>query len=125
MLNIAVLDTQTCNSNKLTDLTISAQVTCAGAVAYVAVPALFAQPPVATGGAAAALLQLPGAEAAHANSALDLGQAPDVPALAIDEEVAHAAHVAIVEKRSPDLWWQDEVGFQLRQTAQEHVAVQV
>lgn len=98
---------QISNSNELTDLTVGAHETRAGAVAYVAVPALFAQPPVATGGAAAAFLQLPGAEAANADGTLDLGQAPDVPALAVDEEVAHAAHVAIVEKRRPDLRRQD------------------
>lgn len=95
--------------NKLTYLTIGAQVSCAGTVANVAVPALFAQPTIATGGAAAALLQFPGAEAAHANGTLDLSQAPDISALAVDEEVAHTAHVAIVEQCCPDLWWQDEV----------------
>lgn len=113
MLTVAVVVIQTSNPNEFTDLTVGAQVTRAGAVAYVAVPALFAQPSVATGGAAAALLQLAGAETAHADGTLDLSQAPDVPAFAVNEEVAHAAHVAVVEKCRPDLRWKDEVGLQL------------
>lgn len=110
---------------EFTYFTIGAQVSRARAVANVAVPALLAQPPIATGGAAAALLQLPGAEAAHAYGTLDLSQAADIPALAVDEEVAHAAHVAVVEQRRPNLRRQDEVGLQLGQAAQVHVAVQV
>jgi len=108
-----------------TYLTVGSHVSGADAVADVAVPALFAQPRVATGGAAAPLLQLAGAEAADAERALDLGQAADVAALAVDEEVADAAHVAVVEQRRPHLRRQDEVRLGLGETPQVHVAVQV
>lgn len=109
----------------LTYLAVGSKVAGAGTVAYVAVPALLAQSTVATGGAATPLLQLPCAEAAHAKSTLDLGQAPDIAALAIDEEVTHTTYIAIVEQSSPNLWWQDELRLGLGQAAQKHVAVQV
>ena len=109
----------------LTYLTVGAQVPGAGTITYVAVPALLAQPSIATRSAAAALLKLPRAEAAHAQRTLDLSQPADVAALAVDEEVADAAHVAVVQQRRPDLGRQDEVGLKLRQPAQEHVTVQV
>lgn len=98
----------------LTDLTVAAQVSGAGAVADVAVPALLALSSVGTGGAAAPLLKLPRAEAADARRALDLGKAPHVSALPVDEEVAHAAHVAVVEQRGPDLGREDQALPRLR-----------
>lgn len=91
-----------------TDLAVAAQVPGAGAVAYVAVPALLALSSVGAGGAAAPLLELPRAEAADARRALDLGQTAHVSTLAVDEEVADAAHVAVVEQRGPDLGRQDQ-----------------
>lgn len=109
----------------LTDLAVGPQVAGAGTVAYVAVPALLAQPSIATGGAATPLLQLPRAEAAHAKGTLDLGQTPDIAAFAVDEEVTHTTYVAIVEQSSPNLGRQDELRLGLRQAAQKHVAVQV
>jgi len=108
-----------------TDLTVAAQESGAGAVADVAVPALLALSSVGTGGAAAPLLELTRAEAANARHALDLSQTPHVTTLAVDEEVADAAHVAVVEQRGPDLGRQDQALTALRQTAQKHVAVQV
>lgn len=80
----------------LTDVTVAAQEPGAGAVADVAVPALFALSSVAAGGAAAPLLELARAEAADARRALDLGQTAHVSALPVDEQVTHAAHVAVV-----------------------------
>lgn len=80
----------------LTYLTVGTQVSGAGAIAYVAVPTFFTQTCVATGGATTPLLQFTGAETADAECALDLGQTADIAALAIDEEVADAAYVAIV-----------------------------
>lgn len=70
-------------------------------------------------------MQLPCAEAAHAKGTLDLGQAPDIAALAVDEEVTHTTYVAIVEQSSPNLWRQDELRLGLGQAAKKHVAVQV
>lgn len=107
----------------LTYLTIGPKVSGAGAITYVAVPALFAQTPVATGGAATPLLQFTGAETANTKSALDLSQTADIAALAIDEEVAHTTYIAVVQQRGPNLWWQDEVRLRLGQPAQVHIAV--
>lgn len=105
------------NVSLLTYLTVGTQVSGADAITYVAVPALFAQTCVATGGAAAPLLQLTRAEAADTERALDLSQAADIAALAINEEVANAAHVAVVKQRRPHLWRQDEVRLRLGQPA--------
>lgn len=113
------------NITLLTYLTIGPQESGAGAVTYVAVPTFFAQTGIATGGAATPLLQFTGAETAHTKRTLDLGQAADVAALAIDEEVADAAHVAVVKQRRPNLRRQDEVCLQLGQPAQVHIAVQI
>lgn len=109
----------------LTYLAVGPQIAGAGTVAYVAVPSLLAQSSVATGGAATPLLQFPCAEAAHAKGTLDLGKAPDIAALAVDEEVTHTTYVAIVEQSSPNLRRQDELRLGLGQAAQKHVAVQV
>lgn len=109
----------------LTYLTVGTEVSGADAVTDVAVPALFAQACVATGGAAAPLLQFPGAETADPKRALDLSQTANIAALSIDEEVAHAAYVAIVKQRRPDLWRQNEVRLRLGQPTQVHFAVQV
>ena len=98
-----------------TYLTVGTEVSGADAVTDVAVPALFAQACVATGGAAAPLLQFPGAETADPKRALDLSQTANITALSIDEEVAHAAYVAIVKQRRPDLWRQNEVRLRLGQ----------
>lgn len=108
-----------------TDLTVASQESGAGAVADVAVPALLALSSVGAGGAAAPLLELARAEAADARRALDLSQTPHISTLAVDEEVADAAHVAVVEQRGPDLGRQDQALTALRQTAQIHVTVQV
>lgn len=109
----------------LTELTVDAQVSGAGAVTNVTVPPLLAEPPIATGCAAAPLLQFSRAEAANAERALDLGQAANVPTFSVDEEVADTAHVAVVQQRRPHLWRQDESRLGLGQTSQVHVTVQV
>lgn len=93
----------------LTYLTVGTQVSGAGAITDVAVPALFAQTPVATGSTAAPLLQFTGAETADTQSTLDLSQTSDVAALAVDEEIADTAYVAVVKQRRPNLGRQDEV----------------
>ncbi|CAG5929507.1 unnamed protein product [Menidia menidia] len=92
----------------LTYLAVGAQVTGTSAIAYVPIPSLFAHSGIATGSAAASLLQLAGAEAADTQRALNLCQAADISALAVDEEVTDAAHVAVVKERRPNLGRQDE-----------------
>lgn len=99
----------TVTKTPLTYLTIGPQVSGASAVTYVAVPALFAQPSVATGGAATPLLQFTGAETTDTKCTLDLGQAADVAALAIDEKIPHTTYVAVVQQGCPNLRRQDEV----------------
>lgn len=108
-----------------TYLTVGAEVAGSSAVTDVPVPALFAETSITTGGAAAPLLQLPGAEAADTHGALDLSQTADVTALAVDEEVTDTADVAVVKERRPDFWGQNELRLGLRQPAQVHVTVQV
>lgn len=93
---------------------VAAQVSSACAVTDIAVPALLAESTVSTRGAAAPLLELPGAEAADPKRALDLGQAADIAALSVDKEVAHAAHVTVVKQRRPYLRGEDEVLPRLR-----------
>lgn len=99
-----------------TYLAVAAQVSGPCAVTYITVPALLAESSVSTRGAAAPLLELPGAEAADPRSALDLGQAADIAALSVDKKVTHAAHVTIVEQRRPDLGGEDEVLARLRKS---------
>lgn len=109
----------------LTYFTVGPQETGAGAIADVAVPTLLTQACIATGRAAAALLHLPRTEAADPQGALDLSQAAHITALAINEEVTHAAYVAVVEQRRPHLRWQNKVRLGLGQATQVHVTVQV
>lgn len=73
-----------------------------------AVPALPAEGAVSAGLSATADVSLPGAKAADAGGHLHLGQPPQVAALAVDEEVAHAADVAEAEGGGPHLGGQDE-----------------
>lgn len=69
----------------LTFLAAGAQEARSIAVANVAVPPLPAVSAVGARVSGAAGVGLPGAEAADARGALDLGQPPQVPALAVNE----------------------------------------
>ena len=97
----------------------------AGAVADEAVPALLAHAAVLAGVALALLPRLLVARGFDAGAVLRLGDLPDVLAAAVDEEVAHAAHVAVVEHGGPQLGGQDEVGAVGGQPPQVHVPLQV
>lgn len=97
------------NITILTYLAVGPQVSGAGAITYVSVPALFAETCVATRGAATPLLQFTCAETADTKRTLDLSQTAHIAALAVNEEVTDAANVAIVKQCCPNLWRQDEV----------------
>lgn len=60
-----------------------------------------------------------------ASSILCLSNLTDVLAPAVNEKVADAAHVAVVEHGRPQLSGQDEVGAVRGQPPQVHVALQV
>lgn len=107
----------------LTFLAAGAQEPHPAAVAYVAVPTLPAVSAVGACVSGAARVGLPGAGTADARGALDLRQPPQVAALAVDEEVPHAAYVAEAERRRPDLGGQHQGVAVLGQTPEVHVAV--
>lgn len=56
---------------------------------------------------------------------LDLCQASHVLALAVDEEIPDAAHVAVVEQRRPHLGGEHQAQLVLRQTPEVKVVIQV
>lgn len=97
----------------------------AGAIADEAVPALLAHAAVLAGIALALLARLLVARGLDAGAVLRLSDLSDVLAAAVDEEVTHAADVAIVEHGGPQLGGQDEVGTVGGQTPQVHVPLQV
>lgn len=110
----------------LTSLTDPPQKAGPDAVTHEAVPALSTDAPVAAGGGRALLQRLPGAEGGDARSPLGLGQAPEVAAAPVYEEVPHAAHVASPQGRRPHLRGQGQVHPPpLRETAQVQLALQV
>lgn len=89
------------------------------------VPALPTVPSVGACVSATPDVRLPGAEAADTCGTLNLCQPPQVPALAVNEEVSHAAHVAKAERGRPHLGGEHEGVAVLRQTSEIHVPVQV
>lgn len=109
----------------LTFLAAGAQESRPVAVTNVTVPALPAVSAVGAGVSGAARVGLPGAEATDTCGALDLRQPPQVPGLAVDKQVPHAAHVAEAQRRRPDLGGQHQGVAVVRQTPEIHVAVQV
>lgn len=109
----------------LTGLTVGPQVSGAGAVANVAVPAFVAVASVGTGLCAAASVGLPCAGHTDAWCALQLGQAPQVPTPAVHKHVPHAAHEAQAQRCAPHLGRQRKSLAFLRETAKVHLTIQV
>lgn len=110
----------------LTSLTDPPQKAGPDAVTDEAVPALSADAPVATGGRCTLLQRLPGAEGGNTHSPLCLGQAPQVSATPVYEEVPHTAHIASPKRRRPHLRGQGHFHSPpLRETAQVQLALQV
>lgn len=110
---------------RLTPLTGPSPVAGARAVADEAVPAILAHRVVLAGVAVALLGAHPGAGGLHARGVLHLRQLPDVLAAPVDEQVADAANVAVVEHGGPQLRGEDEASAVLWQPAQVHVPLQV
>ena len=120
------MDRGTGVQTSLTSLTDPPQEAGPDAVTDEAVPALAAGTPVAAGSGGTLLQRLPRAEGGHAHSPLRLGQAPEVSAPPVYEEVPHAAHVASPQRCSPHLRWQGQVHPPaFRETAQVQLALQV
>lgn len=90
-------------SETLTLLAAGPEVASTVAVTNVAVPAFSAVSAVGTRVSGAPDMSLPGAEAADTCGALNLGQPPQVPALPVNKEVPHTAHVAKAEGGGPYL----------------------
>lgn len=84
-----------------TSFTGASQEAGSRAVTHVAVPALPADPVVQTGVADALLGCFLGAGGFYPCGLLRLSHAPHVLALAIDEQVPHAAHEAVVQQSRP------------------------
>lgn len=72
-----------------------------GAVADEAVPALLARPVVLARVAVALFARHLAARRLDARHILGLGDLPDVLAASVDEQIPHAAHVAVVEHGGP------------------------
>lgn len=87
----------------LTSFTVGPQVSGAGAVAYVTVPAFVAVAAVGTGFGAAAPVGLACAGDADACRALQLGETPQVLAPAIHKHVPHATYKAQPQRCCPHL----------------------
>lgn len=96
-----------------------------GAVADEAVPALATHTVVLAGVAVALLPADLAAGRLDAGGVLGLGDAPDVLAAAVDEQVPDAAHVAVVQHGRPELSGQHQASPVLRQPPQVHVPLQV
>lgn len=108
-----------------TSFTRAAEVSGTRAVAHVAVPALPADAVVLARVAQALFGRLLGAGGLNPRGLLDLRQASHVLALTVDEEIADAAHVAVVEQRRPHLRGEHQAHLVLRQTPEVKVVVQV
>lgn len=80
-----------------TSFTRASQVSSPRAVTHIAVPALSTDPIVLAGVAQTLLRRLLRAGGLDPSSLLDLGQAPDILTLSINEQIPNAAHVPIVE----------------------------
>lgn len=112
-------------TTRLTPLAGPSPVASARAVADEAVPAILAHGVVLAGVAVTLLGAHPRAGGLDARGVLHFRQLPDVLAAPVDEQVADAAHVAIVEHGGPELGGEDEASAVLRQPAQVHVPLQV
>lgn len=108
-----------------TSLARTSQKPRSGAVAYISIPSLSADAVVLTRVAQALLGCFLGAGRLHPHCLLDLGHAPNIFALAVDEEVAYAAHEAIIQQRRPYLGGKHQTCSFLRKTTEVQVIVQV
>lgn len=108
-----------------TSLAGPAQVACSGTITDVSVPPIPAHAVVFARVAKARFCCFPGAGGLHSRGALHFGHLPDVFALAVDEQVPDAAHVAIVEQSSPHLGGEDEAGFIFWEAPQVQLVIQV
>lgn len=108
-----------------TSLARTSQKAGSGAVAYISIPPLSADAVVLTGVAQALLGWFLGAGRLHPHRLLDLGHSPNVFALAVDEEVAYAAHKAVIQQRRPHLGGKHQTRSVLRKTTKIEVIIQV
>lgn len=108
-----------------TSLAGPAQVACSGTIADVSVPPVPAHAVVFARVAKARFRCFPGAGGLHSSGALHFSHLPDVFALAVDEQIPDAAHVAIVEQSSPHLGGEDEAGFVFWEAPQVQLIIQV
>lgn len=97
----------------------------ARAVTYKAVPAIPAAGIVLAGVAVTLLAAHTVTEGFHTSSVLCLRQLTDVLAATINEQVADAAHISVVQHGCPQLGGKDESSPVFRETPQVHVTFQV
>lgn len=108
-----------------TSFTGASQVAGSRAVTHIAVPALPADPIVQAGVADALLGCFLGAGGFDPRGLLRLSHAPHVLALAIDEQVPHAAHKAVVQQSCPNFSGEHQASLVLGKASQIEVVIQV
>lgn len=113
------------SKKSLTSLARATQEPGSGTVAHVAIPSLSADAVVLTGVTQALLGCFLRAGRLHPHRLLDLSHAPDVFALAVDEEVTYTAHEAVIQQRRPDLGGKHQTGSVLWKTTEVQVIIQV
>lgn len=109
----------------LTSLAGPAKIACSGTIADISVPPIPAHAAVFARVAKARFCCFPGAGRLHSSSTLNFSHLPDIFALAVNEQISYAAHVAIVEQRSPHLGGEDEAGLIFWQAPQVQLVIQV
>lgn len=108
-----------------TSLAGPAKVACSGTITDISVPPIPAHAIVFARVAKARFCCFPWAGGLHSSSTLNFSHLPDVFALAVDEQVSYAAHVAIVEQSSPHFGREDEAGLIFWQAPQVQLIIQV
>ena len=108
-----------------TSLTGPAKIACSGTIADISVPPIPAHAVVFAGVAKARFCCFSWAGGLHASSTLNFSHLPDIFALAINEQISYAAHIAVVEQRSPHLGGEDEASFIFWQASQVQLIIQV
>lgn len=109
----------------LTSLTGSAKITCSGTITDISVPPIPAHAVIFARVAKARFCCFPRAGRLHSSSTLNFSHLSDVLALAINEQISDAAHVAVIEQSSPYFGGEDKASLVLWQAPQVQLIIQV
>lgn len=108
-----------------TSLAGPAKIAGSGTITDISVPPIPAHAIVFARVAKARFCCFPWAGGLYSSSTLNFSHLPDIFALAVDEQISDAAHIAIVEQGGPHLSGEDEAGFILWQAPQVQLIIQV